>query len=85
MFEDPQARARQMVIEVEHPEAGQTITIGNPVKLSETPWENRTPAPELGADSTAILEELGYSEGEVESLCSDGVIQSPSRTAARTR
>jgi crotonobetainyl-CoA:carnitine CoA-transferase CaiB-like acyl-CoA transferase len=85
MFEDPQARARQMVIEIEHPEAGRIPTIGNPVKLSETPWQNRSPAPKLGANGEAILAELGYSTSDVQALQSAGVIESRSASRSRSR
>jgi crotonobetainyl-CoA:carnitine CoA-transferase CaiB-like acyl-CoA transferase len=74
MLEDPQARAREMVVEVEHPVAGPITTIGNPVKLSDTPWSYRTPAPVLGADTDAILRSLGYDEQTIERYRDEGII-----------
>ena len=58
---DPQVRARQMIVEVEHPVAGVTHLPGIPIKLSETPGSIRSPAPLLGQHTDAILVELlGY-------------------------
>ena len=48
VYLDPQVRAREMVLDVEHPIAGLTKAIGIPVKLSETPGKIRRPAPALG-------------------------------------
>jgi formyl-CoA transferase len=45
---DPHTRARDMVVEMEHPEAGTVRGIGIPVKLSATPGSIRRPAPLLG-------------------------------------
>jgi crotonobetainyl-CoA:carnitine CoA-transferase CaiB-like acyl-CoA transferase len=74
MMDDPQAQARQMVLEVEHPAAGSIRTIGNPVKLSETPWQYRRPAPRLGEQNEEILRELGYEPEDIQELRADGVV-----------
>jgi len=74
MLADPQAAAREMVVEVEHPVAGRIANIGNPVKLSETPWSFRTPAPVLGADTESILCSLGYDEPTIERYRVEGII-----------
>jgi crotonobetainyl-CoA:carnitine CoA-transferase CaiB-like acyl-CoA transferase len=58
MHADPQARARDMVVEVEHPVAGRVETIGLPVKFSSTPGAGRRPAPTLGQHTAEILREL---------------------------
>jgi crotonobetainyl-CoA:carnitine CoA-transferase CaiB-like acyl-CoA transferase len=65
---DPQARARGMVQELDHPEAGRIPALGNPVKLSGSPATARKAAPRLGEDSQAILEELGYSTEAIADL-----------------
>lgn len=74
MMADPQAQARAMVLEIEHPRAGQLRTIGNPVKLSETPWQFQRPAPELGEHTDEVLSELGYSADEIGRLRAEGVL-----------
>ena len=52
---DPHTRAREMVVEMEHPEAGTVRALGIPVKLSATPGTIRRPAPLLGQHSDEIL------------------------------
>jgi len=58
VFADPQVRAREMVVEVEHPSAGRMATLGVPIKLSETPGKVRRPAPRLGEHTEEVLAEL---------------------------
>ena len=58
MHADPQAVARAMVPEVEHPTAGRMQTIGLPVKFSTTPGGVRGPAPRLGEHTAAVLARL---------------------------
>jgi formyl-CoA transferase len=56
---DPHTLAREMVVEMEHPEAGTVYGLGIPVKLSATPGSIRRPAPLLGQHTEEILAELG--------------------------
>jgi crotonobetainyl-CoA:carnitine CoA-transferase CaiB-like acyl-CoA transferase len=42
--------------------------LGNPVKMSKSPPQLRTVAPALGADTDAILADLGYTGDEVAAL-----------------
>jgi formyl-CoA transferase len=74
MLQDPQARARGMVVQADHPVAGRITNIGNPVKLSDTPWQYRTTAPILGANTDEILEALGYDKATVERFREEGII-----------
>jgi formyl-CoA transferase len=55
---DPHTAAREMVVEMEHPEAGTVYGLGIPVKLSATPGSIRRPAPLLGQHTAEILAEL---------------------------
>ena len=71
---DPQTRAREMVVDLDHPGAGPIKALGVPVKLSETPGAVDRAAPLLGQDNAAILTELGYSEAEQQALKAQRVI-----------
>jgi crotonobetainyl-CoA:carnitine CoA-transferase CaiB-like acyl-CoA transferase len=72
MHADPQALAREMVIEMEHPKAGRTKAIGLPIKLSATPGGNRRPAPLFGQHTREVLAEIGYADAEIEALAGTG-------------
>jgi crotonobetainyl-CoA:carnitine CoA-transferase CaiB-like acyl-CoA transferase len=65
---DPQVLHRRMVVEVEHPTAGKMKQVGIPIKFSETPGQIRNPAPSIGQDTEAILQELGYSGEDIVAL-----------------
>lgn len=68
MHEDPQALAREMIVEVDHPKAGKTKTIGHPIKFSRTPAKINHAAPLLGQHSKEVLAEFGYNAEEIETL-----------------
>jgi crotonobetainyl-CoA:carnitine CoA-transferase CaiB-like acyl-CoA transferase len=55
---DPHTVARDMVVEVAHPTAGNFKMLGIPVKLSHTPGAIRRPAPLLGEHTAEVLGEL---------------------------
>jgi formyl-CoA transferase len=65
---DPHVRARGMVQELTHPQAGRVSALGNPVKMSLTPPVMAAAAPTLGQDTEAILRALGYVDGEIAAL-----------------
>ena len=66
--DDPHTKAREMVVEVDHPIVGKMKTLGVPVKLSETPGSVDRAAPTLGQHTREILQELNYSEQEIQSM-----------------
>jgi glutaryl-CoA transferase len=73
-FASPQAVARSMAIDVDHPVLGRTTQVGLPFELSATPASIRTPPPMLGEHSDEILAEAGYSRDGIAALRADGVI-----------
>ena len=73
-FEQPQARARQMRVRVDHPTLGPMPQVGVPFKLSRTPASIRSAPPMLGEHSKGILGELGYDAQEIEELLDKGVV-----------
>ena len=74
LFQDPQLLSQDLLLTIEHPGHGPIPMTGFPVKMSETPCELRLPAPELGADTDAVLRELGYEEEKIETFRAVGVI-----------
>lgn len=71
---DPQNLARQMVVEVDHPELGKVRQVGIGPKLSETPGSVRSVAPTPGQHTDEVLRAAGYTEAEIASLRSKGVV-----------
>ena len=66
--EDPQIKARNMVIELDHPKFGKIQNISSPIKYSRTPLTIRSIAPKLGQNTKEILKELNYSEEEIKNF-----------------
>ncbi|MFC2031930.1 CaiB/BaiF CoA transferase family protein [Chloroflexota bacterium] len=65
---DPQILANDMVVTVDHPVCGETKMIGIPIKLSRTPGRIGTPPPTMGQHTDKVLQEIGYSQQEIEEL-----------------
>jgi len=75
LFADPQIAARQMVVPMSHPAAGDIRVLGSPLRLSETPASQRTPPPTLGQHTDAVLRgDIGLDAGALDELRADGVI-----------
>lgn len=80
MHADPQALAREMIVETIHPTAGATKAIGLPIKFSDTPGGVRRPAPLFGQHTREVLREHGFSDDEIEEMAAQGAIQLPAST-----
>ena len=65
---DAHVRARGMVQELTHPQAGRVNALGNPVKMSLTPPVMAAAAPTLGQHTDTILRELGYTDSDIAAL-----------------
>jgi formyl-CoA transferase len=75
VFAHPQAEARQLALEVDHPTAGPVRLTGFPYKLSQTPAVVQRPPPLLGQHTQEVLTTLlGYSADEVAELEERGVV-----------
>ena len=74
LSEEPSLRETGTIVEVDHPTRGKYLTVGNPVKLSDSPSEvSRSPL--LGEHTGEILQEvLGYSAEEVSDLREAGAV-----------
>ena len=72
---DPQVRAREMIVEVPHPNGGTLRMAGTPVKLSRTAARVQGPPPGVGEHTEAILTELlGLGPAEVARLRAAGAV-----------
>lgn len=75
VFDHPQAQARDLALETEHPTLGPVRLTGFPYKLSQTPAEVRQPPPLLGQHTEEVLTELlDYTAAEVAGLREQGGI-----------
>ena len=66
IFSDPQIKARNMYIEVDHPVEGKIGQIGSPIKFEGESLTVRCPPPRLGENTDEILQECGYSKEEID-------------------
>ena len=74
VFEDPQTRHQQMRITIEHPQHGPLDVLGFPIKFTDDPCRVHRPPPVLGADTDALLRELGRDAAAIEALRAKGVV-----------
>lgn len=74
VFADPQVLHRDMFLEIPHPTLGSIKQTGLPIKFSRTPGGLDQHPPLLGEHNLAILQDLGYSESDVEDLAAKSVI-----------
>ncbi|MFC2058464.1 CaiB/BaiF CoA transferase family protein [Chloroflexota bacterium] len=73
--DDPQIKAREMLVDIDHPGIGPVPLTGVPVKMSLTPGQIETPAPNLGEHNEEIYRGLlGYSNEKLSSLADKKVI-----------
>ena len=71
---EPSLRATGTVVEVDHPTRGPYLTVGNPIKLSDSPAEV-TRSPLLGEHTDEVLQTvLGMTSAETEAARSEGAV-----------
>ena len=72
---DPQVLAQDMVVTIDHPEAGKVKLVGNPIKMSGNPEQKFGPSPTAGQHVQEVLSEiLGYSDEKINMLKQEKVI-----------
>ncbi len=75
MLEDPQVKARNSIVTLDHKLAGKFVVPQHPVKYSKTPATIKAPAPILGEHNDEVLKSLlGYSQEKLDELRAAGVI-----------
>lgn len=72
VVEDPQAAAIGIFPDLDHPSIGTYPTVSNPLRFHTADVGPRSPAPNLGADTRAVLVDLGYTSTEIDRLLADG-------------
>ena len=70
---EPSLRATGTVVEVDHPTRGKYLTVGNPIKMSDSPTEVKR-SPLLGEHTAEVLGELGIGAAEIAALRAEKVI-----------
>ena len=72
--EEQSLRDTGTVVEVDHPKRGKYLTVGNPIKLSDSPCDVKY-APLLGEHNDEVLTKvLGYSAKEVAEIKASGAM-----------
>jgi len=75
LFNDPQVKDREMLVEVDHARLGKLKQIGIPMKFSETEPEIKSSPPVLGEHTAEVLGALlGYDDARLRELKEKGVI-----------
>jgi len=70
---EPSLRKTGTIVEVDHPQRGKYLTVGNPIKMSDSPTEVKR-SPLLGEHTDEVLTELGYATADIAALRSKKVI-----------
>ncbi|AJC21701.1 formyl-CoA transferase [Pandoraea pulmonicola] len=71
--EDMSLRETGTIVEVDHPERGKYLTVGNPIKLSDSPTHVER-SPLLGEHTDDVLAEFGYSAQQIAALREVGAV-----------
>ena len=74
VFEEPQVKARNIKIELDHPVTGKMPLVASPMRFSGTPIEHKLAPPTLGQHTEEVLQALGKGDADIAKLRSEGVI-----------
>ena len=70
---EPSLRATGTVVEVDHPTRGKYLSVGNPIKMSDSPTDVRR-SPLLGEHTDEVLGQLGFDPSQVAALRAEGAV-----------
>ena len=74
LAQEPSLRETGTVVEVDHPTRGKYLTVGNPIKLSDSPVDVER-SPLLGEHTDEILKDVvGFSDEQIEKARADGAV-----------
>ncbi len=73
VFADPQVRHLGLARPVVHPRLGPQRLVGSPLTLAGVPKDVRRATPDAGADTDAVLSEIGYDATQIADLRARGV------------
>jgi crotonobetainyl-CoA:carnitine CoA-transferase CaiB-like acyl-CoA transferase len=74
---DPHLTAVGLIAHEQHPTEGRTAAIRSSIRVDDAPLPRRTPAQPRGADTRALLEELGYGAEAIDALLASAAAQGP--------
>jgi crotonobetainyl-CoA:carnitine CoA-transferase CaiB-like acyl-CoA transferase len=74
---DPHLKAVGLIAYEQHPSEGRTASIRSSLRVDEATLPRRAPAQPRGADTRALLQELGYATDAIDTLLASGAAQAP--------
>ena len=74
---DPHLQAVGLIAYEQHPTEGRTASIRSSLRVDDHYLPRRAPAQPRGADTRALLQELGYAPDAIETLLTSGAAQAP--------
>jgi crotonobetainyl-CoA:carnitine CoA-transferase CaiB-like acyl-CoA transferase len=74
VFADPQVQHLGMAAPMQHPKLGPKAVVASALNISGYSKAVRSPTPEAGADTKAVLREVGYTDAEIEAMYAQGVV-----------
>jgi crotonobetainyl-CoA:carnitine CoA-transferase CaiB-like acyl-CoA transferase len=74
MFEDPQAKHRGILINMDHPLSDDLRQVANPMRFSESTIVHDKHPPLLGEHTSELLNELGFDDAAIDRLKQAGVV-----------
>ncbi len=74
VFADRQVKHLGMARRMDSPVLGETEVVASAINISGYPKDVRTPPPEAGADTDAVLRSVGYDEAQIAGMRKRGVI-----------